>query len=414
MKKTALVLALGAAFAGAAMAQSNVTLYGRVNTSIERDAQDGSHRNGLAYRNNNSRLGVRGVEDLGGGTRALFGIETQFDSDSGVNGLGGQLRSSYVGLQSGVGTVVIGRLDPSVPNRAGSPLYSQWGRAWNDVNHDTGTTFMTTFATTSRASNAIGYASPVWGGFDITARYALLGPENTTTTLNPNFATPPVSANNSLESDIRALQIAGTYAKGPLVAGLGLEFRSYNDGNANNGTVPAAGSNGNNDIYGIAANRNQFKNRIQGVFGYDAKVVKVGAILARNSYDNAFGNGSASAPTINNSRKKQTEFGVSVAVPLGKHALVANYGQQQVQNGTTIDNDAGGPAVAYNTGLGQRRVWQLGYHYNLSARSRVYAFYQSLDNNTAANDKVTLTTGQVTAMDSTRINTFGIGMRHNF
>lgn len=107
MKKSLLALAALTAFASAATAQSSVTLYGRVDLSVNKgigsDAKSMSNGSG-------SRLGVRGTEDLGGGLSALFNVEHRFDADTGMitaqrfwNG------RSLVGLKGGFGQVVFGR-----------------------------------------------------------------------------------------------------------------------------------------------------------------------------------------------------------------------------------------------------------------------------------------------------------------
>lgn len=86
-----------------------VTLYGRLDLSLAQraDAADNTElRNGSG-----SRLGVRGSEDLGGGLRAVFGLEHRFDADTGAAGnpfWGGR---SVVGLAGAFGTVTFGRDD---------------------------------------------------------------------------------------------------------------------------------------------------------------------------------------------------------------------------------------------------------------------------------------------------------------
>lgn len=108
MKKSLLALAALTAFAGAASAQSSVTLYGRVDLSVAKNlgSDEKSMQNGSG-----SRFGVRGVEDLGGGLKALFNIEHRFNADTGAMSdpsrmWGGR---SFVGLQGGFGQVVFGR-----------------------------------------------------------------------------------------------------------------------------------------------------------------------------------------------------------------------------------------------------------------------------------------------------------------
>jgi predicted porin len=124
MKKSLLALAVLGAFAGAASAQSSVTLYGKVDLGVRKAA--GSTDKEIADAHG-SRLGVRGVEDLGGGLRAMFGFEHRFSPDTGVsngtstgvvtapatsapNGSGVFWQGySTVGLGGAFGTVNLGR-----------------------------------------------------------------------------------------------------------------------------------------------------------------------------------------------------------------------------------------------------------------------------------------------------------------
>ena len=81
MKKTLIALAAVAA-TGAAFAQSTVTLYGVADVSVAKatGAKVAASASGL-LNNGNSRLGVRGSEDLGGGMKANFNFQ------AGVRGL---------------------------------------------------------------------------------------------------------------------------------------------------------------------------------------------------------------------------------------------------------------------------------------------------------------------------------------
>jgi predicted porin len=124
MKKSLLALAVLGAFAGAASAQSSVTLYGKVDLGVGKTANSTDKQVMDAH---GSRLGVRGVEDLGGGLRAMFGFEHRFSPDTGVsNGTstgvvtapatsapngGGVFWQGYstVGLGGAFGTVNLGR-----------------------------------------------------------------------------------------------------------------------------------------------------------------------------------------------------------------------------------------------------------------------------------------------------------------
>ena len=96
MKKSLLALAVLGAFAGAAQAQSSVTIYGIVDTGITYTSKVGSvagtpaaTATGSRFGLNSdilqgSRIGFKGVEDLGGGLSAVFNLETGFQNDTGA------------------------------------------------------------------------------------------------------------------------------------------------------------------------------------------------------------------------------------------------------------------------------------------------------------------------------------------
>lgn len=116
MKKSSLLLlAAGLTSGGAAFAQSNVTIYGIVDTSIHYLSNANAQGNSNVRMDNgaiaNSRIGFKGTEDLGGGLKAMFQLENGFSSDTGAMQQGGSLfgRQSWVGLQGGFGKVRVGR-----------------------------------------------------------------------------------------------------------------------------------------------------------------------------------------------------------------------------------------------------------------------------------------------------------------
>src|SRR5688500_13267011 len=87
MKKSLLALAVLGAFAGAASAQTNVTIYGVADVGIARTDSDAPGSNATWGLNSGiqsgSRLGFRGTEDLGGGLSAIFQLENGFNIDTG-------------------------------------------------------------------------------------------------------------------------------------------------------------------------------------------------------------------------------------------------------------------------------------------------------------------------------------------
>ncbi len=108
MKKSLIVLAALGAFAGVASAQSSVTLYGRVDLSINKPT--GTNAKGMTN-GSGSRFGVRGVEDLGGGLSAFFNLEHRFNADTGAVSSTDRFWTgrSIVGLQGGFGKLTLGR-----------------------------------------------------------------------------------------------------------------------------------------------------------------------------------------------------------------------------------------------------------------------------------------------------------------
>lgn len=116
MKTTVISLAILTTM-GSAMAQSNVTLYGRIDTSIGKQktintfdpASDINRTEMGSGRLTPSRFGLRGSEDLGGGLSANFNLEGGFRSDSGST-LAFD-RHSWVGLAGGFGAIKLGKTD---------------------------------------------------------------------------------------------------------------------------------------------------------------------------------------------------------------------------------------------------------------------------------------------------------------
>lgn len=108
MKIRLLTLSVLAAMAVPAMAQTNVTLYGQIGLELGRNigSKDTVIQNGA-----NSRLGIRGTEELGGGHRAFFNIENRFEPDTGVQSDAARFWNgrSVVGLEGGYGRIWAGR-----------------------------------------------------------------------------------------------------------------------------------------------------------------------------------------------------------------------------------------------------------------------------------------------------------------
>jgi predicted porin len=305
-----LIALLATAGASAAFAQSSVTLYGRVNTTVESQKGD-SRVTGLF--NNASRFGFRGVEDLGGGLKAGFQLESGFASDTGAGtswpGLGSSNgitfgRQSEVNLSGGFGMVRLGNFVPE--------SYYATADYVSMHNHDTGS-----------SADAL-YFDPVWFGKGLTGS---LGTKNKIGYRTPDFGGLRVDAAVNLaekaspaNNNKNGVDLAANYNAGPLALGAG-----YSGVNSNN----------------------QFALRALYSFGQ----FTVGGYYQRNKDENqllATGAGS------------RNNFRLSGMYTLGASEFHANVGR--ANSWSHIANSA---ATQYT----------LGYNYNLSKRTKVYGYY---------------------------------------
>jgi predicted porin len=168
MKQKALAVAVLSSLASVAMAQGSnpVTLYGRLNVNFESaKVEGGSARNRVA--DNNSRIGIRGKEDLGGGLSAIFQIESRVRPDDGTGG-GLATRDTWVGFSGGWGTIKLGRET--------SPLYYATADSVGMHNHETGDSADAFYYSGAyaqlRNNNSVSYTSPKMGGLDVAVQYA--------------------------------------------------------------------------------------------------------------------------------------------------------------------------------------------------------------------------------------------------
>ena len=356
--------ALGA-IAGVAHAQSSVTLYGLVDayigqTSSQVDSTIIASRVAKLKQNvvngsgqNNSRWGMRGTEDLGGGMKGLFVLEGGFQPDTGasatISNQGGSLfgRQSWVGLSGGFGTVGLGRQYP----------------AYDDLRGATNMIYDSNFATTAtvwgtglrdyqnRSSNAIKYTSPDFAGFSGAVTYGL-GENKTATTDAENVA---------------AIHIK--YANGPLLVGFAHQSEKQVASVVNSLFVSLAPAT-------FSAKR---KYNMVGA-SYDFGVAKITA-----QYNQAKGDTSATATATDK------EVNVGVSVPFGAAAIAAGFSRAKGE-GSGVGN------VGSNKGTG---VSLLGT-YALSKRTNLYTGFLVTKVETA------------NAATQTKASTFGLGVKHLF
>ncbi|MGC7404930.1 porin [Pandoraea pneumonica] len=235
MKKSLLALGVLGAFAGAAHAQSSVTLYGIIDAGLQYVSKTGGNLAGTGNTSKNfqfangnlqgSRWGLKGAEDLGGGLKAIFVLENGFNLGSGTLGQNSRMfgRQAYVGLSSATaGTLTIGRQYDSVvdfvgPYASGSQ-WSTFAGAHPFDNDNLNNSF--------RVNNTVKYTSVNYNGFSAGGMYGFSNSAN-------NGSTGSGFANN------RAYSFGLGYANGPVSFGAGYLYlgspASNSSGVINNG-----------------------------------------------------------------------------------------------------------------------------------------------------------------------------------
>lgn len=189
MKKTLLVLAVLAA-SGAAFAQSSVTLYGKTSIGLVSETGKGGLKLQDGPDGNNSRWGLRGVEDLGGGLYANFVLEAGFNLDDGTpaNALAFQ-RAANMSLRGGFGKVTLGR-DTTISGQ---------GAFGNMIDYSVNPQMRTGLAFNgvgSRNDNQIVYQTPNFSGFSVKVGTQLKNDTaNPLTEIGLVYGAGPVTAN---------------------------------------------------------------------------------------------------------------------------------------------------------------------------------------------------------------------------
>lgn len=203
MKRSIALAALATLASGAALAQSSVTVYGRLNTSIERQTDfDGIDSSVWRLQNNGSRIGFKGVEDLGGGLKAGFVLEHRFNVDTGASTNGtaiwGGAGTSEVYLGGGFGTVRLGHYT--------SEAYFATSDFTDLLNHGTGTSSDALYKYLGNDNNKIAYRTPDLGGLTLEGAVSL--------------GERAVVAGEIVK---RVVDVAANYTAGPLGVGVGYE-----------------------------------------------------------------------------------------------------------------------------------------------------------------------------------------------
>ncbi|MCQ8895137.1 porin [Limnobacter humi] len=386
MNKKLVAAALGLAFAAPVFADaSNVTLYGRIHQGLEYNS---SKTDGLGTTTStqptivdqSSRLGVRGVEDLGGGLSAIFAYEFGVDTDnvaSGAAGAAGPLstRHAYLGMKGSFGTVVVGSQDGG--NDSQAPLYNQASAYIFNVNNNAGQLTVVGSGATNdevilrnqRVSNAIGYAGNI-AGVRISARHVLAGTDQGSGALT---AVNPAQNPAAFENGQRQTSVSADYTLGALTFGAGYERRDGTDGYTN--------------AQNALAVTGAVKSQAQIGASYNFGVAQVGGLFAQQKY---YGG-----------RDSDNQYAISTLVP-----LASNYGLQAMyamsENGKQLNGALSQAAGAQDV---DNKQFQVSAYYDFSKRTRSYVGY---------NRTTRESTSATNALVETKDNSIVLGLRHNF
>ena len=220
MKKI-LAIAIASAFAAPAMAAtSNVDVYGKLHMSVNWYDDQPSSVSDIGISSNASRIGFKGSEDLGGGLKGIWQIESSLNLDEQNGSLAA--RNSFVGLSGGFGTALLGNHD--TPLKLVGRKVDLFGDTLGDSRNVLG---VGNVPSDTRAKNVVAYITPNMGGFSGAIAY--------TTDLNG-------SGNGGDQDDQSAYNLSVEYGNGPIYVGFGYGDGDYHDTNGVEETWRLAGS----------------------------------------------------------------------------------------------------------------------------------------------------------------------------
>jgi predicted porin len=304
MKKSLLAFAVLTAISGVASAQSSVTLYGKVDLGLVYDAggPDGKSLRVSSGVTGGSRIGFKGVEDLGGGLKASFQLETGYCADSNNNPAGSFCtggnfmgRQAYGALSGNFGSVSAGRQYSLgfVNLTTIDPFGTGFAGQINNIFHNSGV----------RLNNSFQYNTPVMSGFNASVE----------------FSAGEKTGNWEAGREAGA---ALTYASGPIYAGA-----TYYDLNTTN-TTPAVTARktwqgGGTYDFGVV----KLHAMIQGTKTSDELLDRVDRINAMGGVTIPLAGGSVMASYVHSNDKLDADqdanqIGVGFLYPLSKRTSV--------------------------------------------------------------------------------------------
>lgn len=399
MKKTLLAAAILTTFAGIAQAETSVTLYGVIDTGIGYNKVSGdefvsstptgnvyNHYSGSRIGTINgvqagSRWGLRGSEDLGDGLRAVFNLENGFDSGDGTmqqdrlfgrQATIGLANDAWGSLEFGRQTTIGGTFLAAI-----DPFYTSFTQA------NIGTSFSA--ANTMRWDNMVMYRSPWMSGFQFAMGYSFNA--DSTDDNQTGFRT----ADNA-----RGITAGLRYVEGPLNISL-----TYDQLNSSNRAI-VLDENGIPDLVNGQARAigNITPRQYAVAVSYDLEVVKLAAAYGRTT-NGWFTDPSlpVGTPFLNNEVGidsyidgwRANSYMLGATFPISDAGNL--FGSWQHVALTEKFDDGNDDSVKMN-------IWSVGYTYDLSKRTSLYA-YGSYGKN-------------YTFFDGLKSIAGGVGLRHQF
>ncbi|AOK07902.1 general bacterial porin, GBP family [Burkholderia latens] len=360
MNKTLIVAAAAASFATVAHAQSSVTLYGVLDAGITYQSNvAGKSLWSMGSGIDQSRFGLRGSEDLGGGLKAIFTLESGFGIGNGKLGNNGGMfnRQAFVGLSSQYGTVTLGKqYDATQDYLAPLTATGTWGGTY--FAHHGNNDRLSTNGDVA-LNNSVKFTSANYAGLQFGGTYSFSN--------NQNFGNNRAYS-GGLSYQFQGLKLGAAYSQ----ANLG-------DGTNANGATNIA-SQGRIRTYGAGA-------------GYAFGPAQVGAAWTQSRIDNQ----AAGVPTQRTDNYEvNAKYNLTPALGLG---AAYTYTNTKIDGGSSHWNQFGVQA-----------------DYSLSKRTDVYA--QAVYQRGAKGNAIgtSIYNGDVSTLPSSSINQTAatVGLRHRF
>ena len=420
------VAVAGALAAPVAMAQSNVTISGRMSVGVDSYSAKGATSNSsdLTSRNrvwdNGSRVVIQGNEDLGNGLKAIFYTETGFNGDNGAttanNGqatsqaqgsIGSRL--AFVGIEGSFGKLTFGRQHVFWTNGLADQSQTNYVQA--------GTPFATggfgsgMGTTVTRQPNTVQYATPKISGFEAIMSWSPDAQEKVQQ-LNSGTTTTAAAANGRLWG------LTAQWTGGPYQVAY-----DWMQNQGNTQYVSAALGN----VQGTTTGH-----KARAAWSYQPGA-SLGLIFSRSEIKNggaAQTTGALTSTALNAvagsmTTLKQSAWTVSWEHLVGNARLLAQFARAGNITGCeagatyTPTNGTAGTSACDNT---SSKAYMLGMQYLLSKRTSIMVSYNAINNSsnyfadyTSGNNSSYTTAGvTINNMAGADPRMFGVGVQHNF